>query len=93
MKESIWNKSKKIEGRDSERWRYDAAGNPVLKAATFRADYALEYDHIIAFKKGGRSTEDNCQILHWEANCLKAAKVMELSELKLEHLLNKELMD
>lgn len=35
QKEECWSRADIIEGRDPNRWRYDAVGNPVLKVLYF----------------------------------------------------------
>ena len=50
-----------IDGRDPDRWRLDALGTYVMKKAKRRGSiYAFEYDHKVAFAKGGESTLENC---------------------------------
>ena len=60
-------------GRDPDRWRLDAYGNPVNKF--FKGCFGVfcyEFDHIQPFSKGGLSTVDNCQILNTYLNRVKS---------------------
>ena len=51
-------------GRDLDRWRLDAVGNPVFKKnVNCYGHLCYEYDHIVPFSKGGETTVDNCQLL------------------------------
>ena len=69
QKELCWNKSTIIHGRDPGRWRYDAAGNPVLKSLkACNGPLCHEYDHIVPYSKGGETILRNCQILQSWAN-------------------------
>lgn len=59
-------------GRDPKRWRIDPAGNVVsYKLRGCDGCLCHEYDHIIPFSKGGKSTLENCQILQTRPNRLK----------------------
>lgn len=56
--------SDKIDGRNPERWRLDAVGNPILKALNMcYGPLCYQYDHIRPYSKGGESVGDNCQLL------------------------------
>lgn len=73
QKEKCWNRAAIILGRDPERWRYDAAGSPVLKALkACQGSLCHEYDHILPFSKGGETTVRNCQILQTFTNKYKS---------------------
>ena len=64
QKDMCWSKAVSIPGRDPKRWKYDPIGNPVLN--NLRGCHGAlchEYDHIVPFSKGGKTTIDNCQIL------------------------------
>ena len=64
QKELCWNQHRIIKGRDPDRWRFDPIGNPVLKALRgCHGALCHEYDHIVPFSKGGKTTVENCQIL------------------------------
>jgi len=72
QKEACWNRAVKIYGRDPDRWRYDAAGNPVVKALRgCTGSLCHEYDHILPYSKGGETTVRNCQVLQSYANRAK----------------------
>ena len=60
-------------GRDPERWRLDAMGNPVLKALRgCMGPLCHEYDHVLPFSKGGKTDVINCQILQTTLNRVKS---------------------
>ena len=64
QKDLCWNKAATVPGRDPERWRYDAVGNPVLYTLRgCKGAICHEYDHIVPFSKGGKTVVSNCQIL------------------------------
>ena len=72
MKQECWKRAPIVPGRDPDRWRLDAAGNPV--AASLRGCLGClchEYDHIVPFSKGGRTEIDNCQVLQTRVNRMK----------------------
>ena len=61
QKELCWQNSGIITGRDPDRWRFDPIGNPVLKALRgCHGALCHEYDHIVPFSKGGKTTVANC---------------------------------
>jgi hypothetical protein len=83
QKEKCWNRASIILGRDPDRWRYDAAGSPVLKALRgCQGPLCHEYDHIVPFSKGGETTVRNCQILQTYTNKFKSNR----TDLNGEHL-------
>ena len=50
-----------IIGRDPDRWRLDALGNPVLKPLkTCDGPVCYQYDHIVPHSKGGHTHINNC---------------------------------
>ena len=76
QKELCWQNSGIITGRDPDRWRFDPIGNPVLKALRgCHGALCHEYDHIVPFSKGGKTTVANCQILQTGVNRYKSNKV------------------
>lgn len=63
-------------GRDPERWRLDAMGNPVCRSLRgCMGPLCHEYDHIIPFSKGGRTEINNCQVLQTNLNRVKSNRV------------------
>jgi HNH endonuclease len=73
-----------IPDRDPARWRLDAVGNPVLYVLRgCHGTLCHEYDHIVPFSKGGKTTVSNCQILQTSVNRFKSNKVnLPMEELK-----------
>ncbi len=72
---TLGGKARPIYGRDPERWRLDALGNPVMNALRgCPGPYCHEYDHIVPFSKGGETVVENCQILQSSVNRYKSNK-------------------
>ena len=70
------SKAQPMLGRSPDRWRLDALGNPVFYV--FRGcqgPLCHEYDHIVPYSKGGRTSIENCQILQRQVNLYKSNKV------------------
>ncbi|CAK9138119.1 unnamed protein product [Ilex paraguariensis] len=64
VKQQCWEKAEKIRGRDPNRWRRDALGNMVFrKLVGCPGCLCHDYDHIVPYSKGGKSTLENCQVL------------------------------
>ncbi|KAF9626227.1 hypothetical protein IFM89_031354 [Coptis chinensis] len=83
VKQQCWEKADKIKGRDPERWRRDYLGNLVFRKLTGCAGCLChDYDHIVPFSKGGKSTLENCQVLQATANKSKGNR-MEMSKADL----------
>ncbi|KAK4523092.1 hypothetical protein GAYE_PCTG36G0983 [Galdieria yellowstonensis] len=83
VKTACWEKAPPVPGRDPDRWRLDAFGNPVCKRLTScEGCLCHEYDHIVPYSQGGASTVDNCQILQTRINRLKADRQLTAEQLK-----------
>ncbi|KAJ4796475.1 HNH endonuclease [Rhynchospora pubera] len=75
VKQQCWEKAEKIKGRDPDRWRCDALGNTVFrKLVGCPGCLCHDYDHILPYSKGGRSTLENCQVLQATVNRSKGNK-------------------
>ncbi|XVF09053.1 hypothetical protein REPUB_Repub07fG0057900 [Reevesia pubescens] len=69
VKQKCWEKAEKVKGRDPDRWRRDAVGNIVFrKLVGCPGCLCHDYDHIIPYSKGGKSTLENCQVLQATVN-------------------------
>ncbi|CAA2963219.1 HNH endonuclease [Olea europaea subsp. europaea] len=69
VKQQCWAKAQKIKGRDPDRWRRDPLGNTVFrKLVGCPGCLCHDYDHIIPYSKGGKSTLENCQVLQATVN-------------------------
>ncbi|KAK4257198.1 hypothetical protein QN277_006818 [Acacia crassicarpa] len=69
VKQQCWDKAEKIRGRDPDRWRRDALGNIVYrKLVGCPGCLCHDYDHIVPYSKGGKSTLENCQVLQATVN-------------------------
>lgn len=77
--------------RHPDRWRYDAAGNLVMKALRgCSGQFCHEYDHIIPYSKGGHTIIRNCQVLQTHVNKMKSNRT-DLTEKDLrEYSIKKE---
>ncbi|KAK1260429.1 hypothetical protein QJS04_geneDACA019463 [Acorus gramineus] len=75
VKQQCWDKAEKVKGRDPERWRRDPLGNLVFrKLVGCLGCLCHDYDHILPFSKGGKSTLENCQVLQAKVNRSKGNK-------------------
>ncbi|MED6171278.1 hypothetical protein PIB30_039352 [Stylosanthes scabra] len=69
VKQQCWDKAEKIKGRDPDRWRRDPLGNTVFrKLVGCPGCLCHDYDHILPYSKGGKSTLENCQVLQATVN-------------------------
>ncbi|CAL1381446.1 unnamed protein product [Linum trigynum] len=83
VKQQCWEKAEKVKGRDPARWRRDPLGNIVFRKLVGCAGCLChDYDHILPYSKGGKSTLDNCQVLQATANRSKGNRI-ELSRAEL----------
>lgn len=75
-KEHVWNKAKPIRGKNPNKYRRDAQGNEIYKAAYgFNGSKSWEVDHIKPKSKGGSDNRSNLQALQTEANRKKSDKM------------------
>ncbi|XP_057792219.1 uncharacterized protein LOC131009035 isoform X2 [Salvia miltiorrhiza] len=83
VKQQCWDKAEKIKGRHPDRWRRDPLGNTVFrKLVGCSGCLCHDYDHIIPYSKGGKSTLENCQVLQATVNRSKGNRTeMSKSEL------------
>ncbi|XP_066399521.1 uncharacterized protein [Miscanthus floridulus] len=83
VKQQCWEKAERVPGRDTERWRRDALGNIVFrKLVGCPGCLCHDYDHIVPYSKGGKSTLENCQVLQATVNRSKGNKT-EISKSEL----------
>ncbi|XP_044484121.1 uncharacterized protein LOC123210029 [Mangifera indica] len=83
VKQQCWEKAEKVRGRDPDRWRRDALGNIVFrKFVGCPGCLCHDYDHILPYSKGGKSTLENCQVLQATVNRSKGNRT-ELSRAEL----------
>ncbi|XP_030521826.1 uncharacterized protein LOC115734939 isoform X1 [Rhodamnia argentea] len=69
VKQQCWDKADRLKGRDPDRWRRDAVGNIVFrKLVGCPGCLCHDYDHIVPYSKGGKSTLENCQVLQATVN-------------------------
>ncbi|XP_042000433.1 uncharacterized protein LOC121749847 [Salvia splendens] len=83
VKQQCWEKAEKIKGRHPDRWRRDALGNTLFrKLVGCPGCLCHDYDHIIPYSKGGKSTLENCQVLQATVNRSKGNRT-EISKSEL----------
>ncbi|CAL5441592.1 unnamed protein product [Camellia sinensis] len=69
VKQQCWDKADKVKGRDPDRWRRDSLGNILFrKLVGCPGCLCHDYDHIVPYSKGGKSTLENCQVLQATVN-------------------------
>ncbi|KAL1553479.1 hypothetical protein AAHA92_14149 [Salvia divinorum] len=86
VKQQCWDKAEKIKGRHPDRWRRDALGNTLFrKLVGCPGCLCHDYDHIIPYSKGGKSTLENCQVLQATVNRSKG----NLTEISRSELIRK----
>ncbi|KAI7986108.1 hypothetical protein LOK49_LG14G00667 [Camellia lanceoleosa] len=69
VKLQCWDKADKVKGRDPDRWRRDNLGNILFrKLVGCPGCLCHDYDHIVPYSKGGKSTLENCQVLQATVN-------------------------
>ncbi len=93
QKKNIWNKARDHPGFDSEIFKLDNQGNLVIKGITQyrkndpRKDFSYNYDHLISFKNGGPSNEENVVLLNGKFNNFKRDRNMnDISSFELKYL-------
>ncbi|KAL5746818.1 hypothetical protein ACOSQ2_024115 [Xanthoceras sorbifolium] len=83
VKQQCWEKAEKVKGRDPDRWRRDALGNIVFrKLVGCPGCLCHDFDHILPYSKGGKSTLENCQVLQATVNRSKGNRT-EISRAEL----------
>lgn len=54
QRNECWDKAPPVPGRDPARWRYDAAGNVVVRRLLHcEGCLCYDFDHIVPYSKGG----------------------------------------
>ncbi|KAF2311280.1 hypothetical protein GH714_021477 [Hevea brasiliensis] len=82
VKQQCWEKAEKVKGRDPDRWRRDLGNIVFRKLVGCPGCLCHDYDHIVPYSKGGKSTLENCQVLQATVNRSKGNKT-ELSRADL----------
>ncbi len=74
QKEKAWENSKKIRGKDPDKYRQDPYGNPMYKPSYGKSsEMGWEIDHITPQSKGGSDSTKNLQALNTSGNRSKGA--------------------
>ena len=69
LKEKLWEKSRKVRGRNQNLWRRDAYGNLIYKPAFgTQGDVGWEIDHIRPQSRGGSDNPKNLQAINTNEN-------------------------
>lgn len=72
--EAVWQKGRIAQGFDPAKWRRDACGALISRAAhgDTESDFGWEIDHVVAVAKGGSDGLANLQPLQWRNNRAKS---------------------
>ena len=80
VKESVWNKAKKIVGKDPSKYRKDPYGNTLYKNSYGKASpMGWDIDHIKPKSKGGSDAVVNLQALKVSINRSKGNSLIKKS--------------
>jgi len=70
---TIWNKAKKINGQNSDKYRQDVGGAWIQKDKYGKEEnFGWEIDHMLPESLGGTEHSTNLQPLQWENNRTKS---------------------
>jgi len=70
---AVWEKAKKVDGQDSNKYRQDIAGAWMQRDKYgMEESFGWEVDHMLPETKGGNDNTLNLQALQWENNRSKA---------------------
>jgi 5-methylcytosine-specific restriction endonuclease McrA len=73
--EQIWEKAKRIRGKNPESWRKDDFGNTIRHGSYgTEGKYGWEIDHITPISKSGSNQIRNLRALYWKKNREKSNK-------------------
>ena len=69
QKQSVWDKAKKVRGKDPEKYRQDPYGNTMyFDSHGMDSDMGWDVDHIKPKAKGGSDSTRNLQALNSSVN-------------------------
>ncbi len=73
--QEVWDKAKKVRGKNPNLYRKDACGNVIYRHSYGKqSPMAWEMDHIVPKAKGGTNKTSNLQPLQWQANRTKSTR-------------------
>lgn len=80
QKENIWNKAKKIAGKDPKKYRRDPYGKVIYKGSFGKVSpMGWDMDHIRPKARGGSNATRNLQALSSQTNRSKGADMRKRS--------------
>ncbi|MDP6454880.1 MAG: HNH endonuclease signature motif containing protein [SAR202 cluster bacterium] len=72
-KTQVWQKARRVRGRNPNIWRRDSGGNIIRKQSYgTHGEFGWEIDHKKPISKGGTNGSRNLQPLHWRENRRKS---------------------
>jgi len=72
---TIWNKSKKVKGKDPNKYRVDPCGRIMYQGSYGKkTPMGWEVDHKTSKKDGGSNHITNLQAANWITNRIKGSK-------------------
>jgi len=78
--DNVWNKAKKIQGKDPKKYRRDPYGNTMYKSSQGKSsDMGWDIDHIKPQSKGGSNSTQNLQALNSSINRSKGNSLQKKS--------------
>ena len=78
--DNVWNKAKRIQGKDPKQYRQDPYGNTMYKSSQGKnSDMSWDVDHIKPKSRGGSDSTQNLQALNSSVNRSKGNSLQKKS--------------